>query len=337
MTKNLLNVSVEDLVKLETLVSSLVRKNKTKKSYKYQNLSKQEIKVKLIPVWLHWVKTGKLGGRLAGPRMIEIYDYYFNYFLDLLPKRVQRPIVSIDNFRYILGKVPVEKYSTRRHLYDAVMSISKFLIEQKEFTLEDRMKLKELKPRRYLPAKRPYINQDQLDRVILFLEASRYGSDYDRLLSKTLILFIAQAGLRAFEVANLTLKDIDLETKVIYVINGKGRKNRRVGICSDLLKILFDYQKERLRRFRGRESFFLNRHGTPMNRDTIHQKIERVAKNFDFHFTPHALRRSFVTINVAKGRQLVYLQIACGHADITTTRSYCQTSEDEVLEAMHKW
>ena len=74
-----------------------------------------------------------------------------------------------------------------------------------------------------------------------------------------------------------------------------------------------------------------------MTGDTIHQKIERVSKHFDFHFTPHALRRAFVTINVNKGRPLVHLQIACGHADITTTRSYCQTSEDEVLEAMQNW
>ena len=215
--KTNLNVSVEDLVKLEALVSSLVKKNRVNKSYKYQNLSKPEVKSKLIPIWLEWVKTGKLGGRLAGPRMIEMYDYYFNYFLDLLPSRAKRPIVSVDNFRYVLGEIPVEKYSTRRNVYTSLMSITKFLIEQKEFSLEERTKLRELKPRRYFPAKRPYINQDQLDRVIFFLETSRYGSDYDRLLSKTLILFIAQTGLRAFEVANLTLKDVDLETKVFEI------------------------------------------------------------------------------------------------------------------------
>ena len=31
------------------------------------------------------------------------------------------------------------------------------------------------------------------------------------------------------------------------------------------------------------------------------------------------------------------LQIACGHSDIKTTRSYCQTSEDEVIQAMKTW
>jgi integrase len=332
-----LRITTDDLANLEAIVTKLLNKNQTRRKLKYQNLNIDRIRSKLIPVWLEWVRTGKLGGRLAGPRMIEIYDYYFNYYLDLLPKKTNPPIITVENFRYVLGKIPVEKYSTRNNVYGSLMSVTKFLIVHEEFSPDDRNKLKELKPRRFFQARRPCINQHQLDQVLKFLDISRLGTDYDRLLSKTLIQFIANTGLRAFEVANLTLNDIDLESKIIKVINGKGRKNRKVGITKDLYESLIKYKESRLKQFRNRTYFFLNRHGTAMNRDTIHQKIERVAKNFDFHFTPHALRRSFVTINVAKGRQLVYLQIACGHADITTTRSYCQTSEDEVLEAMKNW
>jgi site-specific recombinase XerD len=335
--KNQLHISTEDLTNLEKLVTNLLRKNRPTKKLKYQNLSIEQVQSKLIPIWLSWVRTGKLGGRLAGPRMIEIYDYYFNYFLNLLPKRSKPPIVSADNFRYIIGKIPVEKFSTRNNVYGALMSVSKFLIEHDEFTTEERSKLKELKPRRFFPPKRPCINEEQLNKVIEYLNQSREGSDYDRLLSKTLIIFIANTGLRAFEVANLTIQDVDLPSRVVSVINCKGRKNRKVGISQSLYQILCEYQKNRLLKFRNRKNFFLNRNGTPMNRDTIHQKIERVANNFDFHFSLHSLRRAFVSINVAKGRHLVYLQIACGHADITTTRSYCQTSQDEVLEAMKCW
>jgi site-specific recombinase XerD len=52
---------------------------------------------------------------------------------------------------------------------------------------------------------------------------------------------------------------------------------------------------------------------------------------------PHALRRAFVTINVKKGRPLRYLQIACGHNSIVTTETYCQTQEQEVVDAMKEW
>ncbi|MEY3370312.1 MAG: hypothetical protein RLZZ361_982 [Cyanobacteriota bacterium] len=316
--------------------SGVARAHISKLTSKSRDLGKNEIKDQWVPEWLDWVKTGKLSGKPVSPRMIEIYDYYFNYYLNLLPPRPSLPIISINNFRYVLGKIPVDKYSTRANVFSSLMSLTKYLIEKDLFTNESREEIKKLRPRRYLPAKRPCINEDELQQVIAHLDSSNLGGYYNRLLSKTLILFIARTGLRASEVANLNLNDVDLESGIISVIQGKGRKNRKVGICSELMGILERYLQVRLEKFSGIK-FFISAIGTPMNANTVHQKIERVSQHFDFHFTPHALRRAFVTINVNNGRQLVHLQIACGHADITTTRSYCQTSQDEVLEAMRGW
>lgn len=66
-------------------------------------------------------------------------------------------------------------------------------------------------------------------------------------------------------------------------------------------------------------------------------KLSRIGKRAGVHVSPHMLRRAFVTINANKGRSLVMLQMAWGHADITTTRSYCQTTEEEVIQAMKAW
>lgn len=314
----------------------IAKANISKLTSKARDLGKNEIKSEWVPDWLDWVKTGKLNGKATSDRMIEIYDYYFNYYLKLLPPRPSLPVISISNFRNVLGKIPVEKYSTRANVFSALMSISKYLIEKSLFTTEAREEFKKLRPRRYLPAKRPCINEDQLQQVLAYLDSSKLGGYYNRLLSKTLILFIARTGLRASEVANLNLHDVNLESGIISVIHGKGRKNRKVGVCTELKLLLEEYLRVRLERFSG-SRFFINAAGGSMTANTIHQKIERVSQHFDFHFTPHALRRAFVTINVNNGRQLVHLQIACGHADITTTRSYCQTSQDEVLEAMRGW
>jgi site-specific recombinase XerD len=316
--------------------SGIAKANISKLTSKVKDLGKNEIKDQWVPEWLDWVRTGKLGGKPVSPRMIEIYDYYFNYYLKLLAPRPSLPVISVANFRYVLGKIPVEKYSTRANVFATLMSMSKYLIAKNLFSNESREEIKKLRPRRYLPAKRPCINEDQLQQVIAHLDSSNLGGYYNRLLSKTLILFIARTGLRASEVANLNLNDIDLETGVVSVIHGKGRKNRKVGIGAGLKGSLEEYLRVRLEKFSGTK-FFISATGTPMNANTVHQKIERVSQNFDFHFTPHALRRAFVTINVNNGKQLVHLQIACGHADITTTRSYCQTSQDEVLEAMRGW
>ena len=234
-----------------------------------------------MPIWLSWLRTGKLGGRPVGPRTIEIYDYYFKLFLKLLPEEYTLPVISVDNFRLVLGEIPIERYSTRRNVFDSLMSATKFLIEHGEYTLEERAKLSKIKPRRFLPPKRPCINQEQLNEVIKFIEVAKLGtSPYSRLLNKTLVLFICHAGLRSFEVANLTLEDVDLTNYVINVRLGKGRKNRRVGITQELRVILREYLEMRLQKFSNRKTFFVTGTGTSMNKHTIHQKIERIAKNF---------------------------------------------------------
>jgi len=74
-----------------------------------------------------------------------------------------------------------------------------------------------------------------------------------------------------------------------------------------------------------------------MTRDGLLNRIRRLGKKLNIDVSPHALRRAFVTINANKGRSLVMLQMACGHSDIKTTRSYCKTTEEEVIREMKNW
>jgi integrase len=85
------------------------------------------------------------------------------------------------------------------------------------------------------------------------------------------------------------------------------------------------------------DSFFVSAEGNSLDNDQISKRFQRFSKRLGFTVTPHSLRRAFVTINAGKGKPIVHLQIACGHADINTTRAYCQTSENEVIEAMKNW
>jgi len=82
---------------------------------------------------------------------------------------------------------------------------------------------------------------------------------------------------------------------------------------------------------------FLNKLGQPMTRDGLLNRIRRLGKKLNIDVSPHALRRAFVTINANKGRSLVMLQMACGHSDIKTTRSYCKTTEEEMIREMKNW
>lgn len=289
--------------------------------------------------WLNWCATGKLGGKPIAERTIEIYDYYFELYLKKLGKYAPKPIISVKNLREVLGSINVKSHSTKINIYHSIISFTKYMLKNQ--MLDDKSfiaELKELKPRRLFPPKKLVISERDLNRLIDFIDKNRnYNNNYDRLLSKTLIVFLANTGLRASECCKLKLEDIDLINRLVQVKLGKGKKNRVVGLNQRATDSLIEFLEVRFKHFSNKEYCFLSGIGTLFDNKSLCKKIKRLGRQIGVDISTHALRRSFVTINVNHGKPLVHLQIACGHADITTTRNYCMTSQDEVVEAMKGW
>lgn len=109
----------------------------------------------------------------------------------------------------------------------------------------------------------------------------------------------------------------------------KGNKRRSVGLNNLTIEVLQAYLREE-RPASSYPNLFLNK----LDRHGVRPRMERVGKLAGVEVSPHALRRTFVTINANKGRSLVMLQMACGHADIKTTRAYYRTTEEEVIAVM---
>jgi integrase/recombinase XerC len=286
--------------------------------------------------WLNWCLTGKLTGKPLSPRTVEIYDTYLKLYIKSLGKYPSKPLISVNNLREILGSFAPERFSTKRNIYDSVMSLSKYMIENGMLEPEVRDKMKTLKPRRYIPAKRTSLTETQLKEMYRGIDKMLYNTDYDRIMTTTLLTFLVGTGLRAAECCKLKLDEVDLEARRVHINLGKGNKNRIVGINDDTYEALVEYLQVRLK-FSG-DRFFLNRQGNPLTVDRIEKKIANVAKKAGLRgISPHSLRRSFVTINAGKGKPINHLRIACGHSDISTTQGYCMTSIDEVVDAMKGW
>jgi len=312
-----------------------VNKGKCNKYYRNtKELTKSEIQVK-AETWLEWCANGQLSGKPFSKRTLELYEWYFGYFINGLPRQAKLPIISVDNLRLVLGQYPPEGYATKQKIYDSVMSFAKYLVETAKFTEVGREALRKLRPKRSIPARKTVLTQAQLETILDYIETSHGNSTRDKLLSQTLIIFLANTGLRAQELCNLKLKDMDLEIGIVHVWLGKGNKNRRVGINGSVVKQLQLYLKQRLKH--GGESLFISGVGSPLTKKTLMQKIRRLSKATGIDFTCHGLRRTFASLNSAKGRPLNHLRIALGHADLSTTQSYIMTSEDEVVEAMKGW
>ncbi len=271
--------------------------------------------------WKTEMAQGTLTGRAFSTDTVANYARYVD---DLLKNHDE---LSIDSFRVELQATPAHMFGRRDKYYKAIVCFAKFLIRYHSLPESFLEQAKEIKPKRHRPPKQSVINEKQLTTLL----DSAHNS-YQRLI----INFLVATGLRASELCSLNIEDLDLEQGIVTVQCGKGGKKRRVGISNELSTELVGYLASR-----GNVSpashFWIDKNGNRMTRDGLLNRFRRIGQKAGVHLSPHMLRRAFVTLNANKGRSLVMLQMACGHADIKTTRSYCKTTEDEMIQAMRAW
>lgn len=273
-----------------------------------------------VTVWLQALRHGLFNGRPYSEHCINLYDYQINWFFARFDE------VSVASFKQALMQIPIEQFAKRLKLFEAVNCFAKFLIQEGFLDESIPDQLKKFKPRRHLPPKKVTVDQAGIDSL---LAACTTPTD------KLLIVLLSQTGLRASEAAGLKLQDLCLDKRYLVVTRAKWGKTRRVGLTTIAIQAIEEFIPKR----EHPDSPYLmtKSNGIPMDRNGILTRIYKMGKKVEVPVSPHALRRAFVTINANKGRPLPMLQIACGHSNITTTRSYCMTTEDETIEAMKEW
>jgi len=137
------------------------------------------------------------------------------------------------------------------------------------------------------------------------------------------------AGLRASEVVNLKLGDIDSERMIIRVeqslprtrSGGKGRKDRHVMLSPSLLVLLRDYWRE------AHPQGWLFPGLPPVKPISTRQlnracRTARAAAGLAKRVTPHTLRHSFATHLLEQNTDIRVIQVLLGHARLETTALY---------------
>ena len=159
--------------------------------------------------------------------------------------------------------------------------------------------------------------------------------------NKAILELMYSCGLRASEVVNLLVHDVNLEDNYIRIF-GKGNKERIMPLgdyANYYLKLYFD--NARMWFFKGNQNdyLFLNNHGNKMTRQALFKMIKKVAleKNIKTDFSPHTLRHSFATHLLENGADLRSIQELLGHSSISTTQIYTFISNKKSQENYHNF
>ena len=169
--------------------------------------------------------------------------------------------------------------------------------------------------------------EKKLPVVLSLAEIKRLFDATKRLKYKTILMTIYACGLRASEVVNLKVTDIDSERMMVRIRQGKGSKDRYTMLSPVLLKSLREYW---LMEKPGHDWLFPGldpkKHITQEGVLKICKKAAKSAK-IRKHTTLHTLRHSFATHLLESGANLRLLQVLLGHQSLSTTAHYTRVSE----------
>lgn len=188
--------------------------------------------------------------------------------------------------------------------------------------------------------KAPKLNEEPLEPVpdeVVVKMMNCCDKTIKGLRDKAILMILTDTGVRAAELYNMMLKDVNWVNRSIVVRNGKGGKPRPVFFCKETKKVLISYLKLREDRlpnlfatitFRGRDSRNIDyRALLDIVRDV--SKKAKVEKP-----TIHSFRRTFAITMLRNKTDIFTLQRLMGHADLQVLRRYLRQDITD-LKAAH--
>ena len=175
------------------------------------------------------------------------------------------------------------------------------------------------------------------DEVLRLLQAPA-GDKPNRRRDRAMLHTMYAAGLRASELVNLDLGDLNLEEGFVAVL-GKGGKRRIVPLGAHARAALAEYLSDVRPKWArpASRAVFLTARGKAMTRQGFWKLVKKYARaaGITKPISPHKLRHSFATHLLAGGADLRSVQTMLGHSDISTTQIYTHVTGDH-LRKMHE-
>ncbi len=160
---------------------------------------------------------------------------------------------------------------------------------------------------------------------------------------QAIIELLFSSGLRASELVNLKLKDVDFANRILMIL-GKGNKERVVPFtisCQNVLKKYIKTTRQNLINKianKNNEYLFLNNKGSKLTTRGLEFILKSIEKKSGCYMNlhPHKLRHSFATKLLSNGADLRMIQELLGHESIGTTQIYTHVTFNEMQKTYNE-
>jgi len=285
-----------------------------------------------------------LGIKNYSSRSIEEYRYELNYFNSWLK---EKNIISIDNISYqelldyqahlshTKSKFTKKKLSSGTQIKKLIVikEFFKYLIRTDIIFYNPAGKIK--LPRDQESLRWSILSKSNIKKLLLAPDLKTVSGYRNR----TILEILYTTGMRATELCNLKIEDIDYENNIIHIHAGKGNKDRSVPACDRALRYLKHYINKIRNHYANKKSgsyIFISWYGNQIGRDTLKRLTKHYAEKCELKkaVTSQCFRIACATHMLKNGADIRYIQQLLGHSVIDTTMKYLKLEKSE-LKKIH--
>jgi site-specific recombinase XerD len=196
-----------------------------------------------------------------------------------------------------------------------------------EFDLRKDHPMERIKPERIPEKIMPHYTGDDIGAVLDSIPAK--GADLAALRDRAMVLLLFDTGLRAQELCNLCISDLDTAERQAMVRSGKGGKQRRVRYGSLTASALFRYLRRRGEQ-NAKNALFLSRTGIPMTFNGLRTALQRRFTAAGLTFCGvHGFRRGWAIAFLDNGGDALNLKELAGWSNLAMAYRYVRASAQE--------
>lgn len=148
--------------------------------------------------------------------------------------------------------------------------------------------------------------------------------------NRAILLLMLDTGLRATELCDLKIEDLDNRNNRIYVRKGKGMKERLLPFSPRTGQMIWRYLATR-KDTQPTDPLFTGRLNRPMTRTKLAEMFQGIGKRAGVaNVHPHRFRHTFAIEYLKNGGNAFALQAMLGHNSLETVKIYLRLAQLDV-------
>lgn len=277
-----------------------------------------------------------LGARHLSQNTIDDYSRTLRKFAAFLGDDLYVHEITVRDIERFLFSNKKLSNKTILNYYIGLSSLWTWLIAEEIVPENIVRKLKPPKPEKkeVIP-----LNEQEVKAIMSVLNRSkiyiRQGQSVDHSLgsyerNRAIILLMLDTGVRASELCDLKIEDVDNRNNRIFVRQGKGMKERLLPFSPRTGQMIWRYLATR-ERSDPTDPLFVGRLNRPVTRTKLAEMFRGIGKRAGVaNVHPHRFRHTFAIQYLRNGGNAYTLQAMLGHSTLETVKIYLRLAQIDV-------